>query len=44
MRDLTKSENDDNKDKLLNEINVKDQEIIKIFTFLKQKHPNLSWH
>lgn len=39
MRDLTKSENDDNKDKLLNEINVKDQEIIKIFTFLKQKHP-----
>ena len=39
MKDLMRSEDHSYKETLLNEINNKDQEIIKIFTFLKKKHP-----
>ena len=40
LKDLTISEDKFNRDTILNEINIKDQEIIKNFSFLKKKHPN----
>ena len=39
MKDL-RNEDKSYKEKILNEINKKDQEIINVFTFLKKKHPN----
>ena len=40
MRDLTLNEDKSTRDKILNEISIKDQETIKSFSFLKQKHQN----
>ena len=41
MKDLMRSEDHSYKETLLNEINNKDQEIIKIFTFLKRSTQNI---
>lgn len=40
MKGLMRNEDKIYKEKILTEINKKDQEIINVFTFLKKKHPN----
>lgn len=40
MKGVSWNEDKSDKEKILNEINKKDVEIINVFTFLKKKHPN----